>query len=228
MNEKTAKQLLKKVREDYTKIADEFDQTRQHNWKEFEIFTKYIKDGQIIADLGCGNGRFYSFIKDQKKVKYIGIDNNKNLLKKARLKYENDKLAKFIDGDLLKVPLKKSSVTITLAIASFHHLPSQELRQKSLEEIRRILKNKGIFIISVWNLFQPKYKKHIWKARIRRILSLGKYDWRDTLIPWGKKGINRYYYAFKENELKKLLTENGFKIIEKFNCNNLVFICQKE
>lgn len=228
MNEKTAKQLLKKVREDYTKIADEFDQTRQHNWKEFEIFTKYIKDGQIIADLGCGNGRFYNFVKDQKKVKYIGIDNNKSLLKKARLKYENDKLAKFIDGDLLKIPLKKSSVDITLAIASFHHLPSHELRQKSLQEILRILKNKGIFIISVWNLFQPKYKKHIWKARIRRILSLGKYDWRDTLIPWSKKGINRYYYAFKENELEKLLTENSFKIIEKFNCNNLVFICKKE
>lgn len=228
MNKETAKQLLRKVKEDYDKIADEFDKTRQHDWKEFELFLEYIKNRQKIADLGCGNGRFYNFIKNHKKINYIGIDNNEKLLRKCQIKYKNEKLAKFIDGDLLKIPLKKSSVNITLAIASFHHLPSLALRQKSLQEIHRILKNNGIFIISVWNLFQPKYKKHIWRARIRRILSFGKYDWRDTLIPWGKSGINRYYYAFKAKELEKLLTENGFKIIEKFIGNNLVFICKKE
>lgn len=239
MNKETAKQLLKKVKEDYSKIAGEFDKTRQHDWEEFDLFLKYIKNGQKIADLGCGNGRFYKFIKNHRNIHYTGIDNNEKLLKhttklqtdlksKLSISETNSTSAKFIKGNLLKIPLKKSNIDIALAIASFHHLPSLKLRQKSLQEIHRILKNKGIFIISVWNLFRPKYKKHIWRARIKRILSFGKYDWRDTLIPWGKSGINRYYYAFKEKELEKLLKENGFKIIEKFSGNNLVFICEKE
>lgn len=228
MNKETAKQLLRKVKEDYYKIADKFDQTRQHDWKEFDLFLKYIKNGRKIADLGCGNGRFYNFIKKHRKIEYTGIDNNEKLLEKAQIRYKKDQSAKFIKGDLLKISLKKSSIDIAIAIASFHHLPSLELRKKSLHEIHRILKNKGTFIISVWNLFQQKYKKHIWRARIRRILSFGKYDWHDTLIPWEKSNTNRYYYAFKGKELEKLLKENGFRIIEKFNGNNLVFICEKE
>ena len=245
MKDSTARELLEKVKDDYDNIANEFDQTRQHDWKEFNLFLKYINDDDKIADLGCGNGRFYEFLRKNRKIReplkntgsqqnsqkllrYTGIDNNKKLLNMAKSKLKSDKNAKFLEGDLLKTGLEKSSIDMVAAIASFHHLPGKEIRKKSLLEINRILKNKGKLIISVWNLFQTKYKKFIWKARIRRILSLGKYDWRDTFIPWGKSGTKRYYYAFKANELEKLLKENGFKIIEKFSANNLVFICEKQ
>ncbi len=231
MNDRTAKRILKKVIEDYTKIAEEFDGTRKKGWNEFGLFIKHIKNGQKIADLGCGNGRLYSYLNKEKNIFYTGIDNNKKLLEhatKSRSK-ANTTSAKFIQGDLLKIPLKKSSVDVSLAIASFHHLPSQKLRQKSLNEIYRILKKNGILIISVWNLFQKKYKKYIWQSRIRHILSFGKYDWRDTFIPWGKTGVKRYYYAFKTQELRNLLQENGFtKILEEYKNNNLIFICRKQ
>ena len=235
MNNKTAKQILKKVIKDYTKIAEEFDETRKKDCDEFDLFIKYIENGQKIADLGCGNGRFYKFIKKHRKIHYIGIDNNEKLLEHATksrsepsLSEANTTSAKFIQGDILKIPLEKSNIDIALAIASFHHLPSSKLRQKSLTEIHRILKKDGIFIISVWNLFQKKYKKYIWQARIRHILSFGKYDWRDTFIPCGKTGVKRYYYAFKAHELKNLLQKNGFKILEEHKNNNLIFICQKQ
>lgn len=223
MREKTAISLLKKVKKDYAKIAEEFDQTRKTKWEEFDNFLKYIKDKNTVTDIGCGNGRFYEFLKQHKKTKYIGIDNNKKLLEKAK----KEKNAKFIKGDLLKIPLKKESVNVVLEIASLHHIPSKELREKAVKEVNRVLKKNGIFIVSVWNLFQPKYKKYIRKAFLKSILSLGKYDPRDTFIPWAKK-TERYYYAFKENELEKLLKKNGFEILEKEKNNNIVFICRKK
>ncbi len=228
MKDKIAKQLLARIAIDYNNIAEEFSQTRQSGWKEFEVFLKYINNRQKIADLGCGNGRFYDFLKKNCQIRYIGLDNSKKLLKLAKDKFKNDTNVNFIEGNLLNTGLENSSVGVVTAIASFHHLPGHKNRQKSLQEIYRILEKNGLLIISVWNLFQTKYKKYIWQARLKHILSLGKYDWRDTFIPWGKTDIKRYYYAFKSKEVIKLLKKNNFNILETIIGNNLVFICQKK
>lgn len=177
-----------------------------------------------MIDLGCGNGRFYGFIKKYKRVRYVGVDNNKKLLEKAGEKF-NKKL--FIPGDLTKIPVEKNKFDVACAIASFHHVPSLTLRKTALKEIYRILKPEGLLIISVWNLFQPKYKKYIWRARIKGLLTMGRYDMRDTFIPWGNTGIKRYYYAFKPRELRKLLAKNGFYPISEHVGRNIVFICKK-
>ncbi len=224
MNKKTAKKLLKKVVEDYNSISDDFNTTRQYDWKEFESFLPHIKNNQKIADLGCGNGRFYKYINNKRDISYLGIDNSKGLLEKARKAHK----AEFIEGDLLSIPLANENIDIAIAIASFHHIPSKELRVKSLKEIKRILKKDGKFILTVWNLFQPRYKKYIWQAVLRSILSLGKYDMRDTFIPWAKTGVKRYYYAFKAKELRKLLEENGFEILEEKIRRNITIICRKK
>ena len=84
MRETTAISLLKKVVKDYTEISEEFDKTRKNKWEEFDKFLKYIKDNNVVADVGCGNGRFYQFLKKHRKTKYIGIDNNKKLLEKTK------------------------------------------------------------------------------------------------------------------------------------------------
>jgi len=224
MNQKTAKNLLKKVVNDYDNISNSFDLSRKSDWKEFELFLNHIKNNDNLVDLGCGNGRLFPFLHKHRKIQYLGIDNNKKLLEKAK---KNHPEAKFSEGDLLKTGCESDSIDVVTAIASFHHLPSKELREKSLKEINRILKNNGILIITVWNLFQKKYKKYIWKARLQHILSLGKYDWRDTLIPWGKSGVKRYYYAFTIKELKKLLINAGFTILLEKKDRNIVIICKK-
>lgn len=225
MQKNTAQQLLKKVQQDYNTIAKEFDQTRQHAWKEFEHFKPFIKSGQKIADIGCGNGRLYAHLKNNNKIEYIGIDNSEELLKQAK---KQNPEANFQYGDLTNIPIKDNSIDTVTAIASFHHLPTIDLRKKSLSEFSRILKEKGTLIISVWNLFQPKYKKYIWQARFKSIISLGKYSNRDTFIPWSKSGIMRYYYAFTPKELKQLIENNGFQVLQTEIGNNILYICQKK
>jgi len=224
MNTKFEQEIIEKVSQDYDKIAEEFDKTRQYSWKEFEKFKKYIKDNEKLADLGCGNGRLLDFLKKEGiHTKYTGIDNSKKLLEKARAQHRNEK---FIKEEITKTSLHKNSQDTVTAIASIHHLPSKKTRQKALEEIARILKPEGYAIITNWNLYQKKYKKYIWKARIRSLYSFGRYSKQDTFIPWGKSGVKRYYYAFKKDELEELLPKN-LKIIEKSIGNNLVYICQK-
>ena len=212
MNQKTAKNLLEKIIADYNDISEDFDKTRKNEWKEFEQFLEFIQRNQTIADLGCGNGRFYKFLKKSKlNIDYVGVDNNTSLLEKAQKSFPN---VKFVKGDLLTLPIQDNHIDTAIAIASLHHIPSTKLREKAISEMFRILKKDGILIITVWNLFQSKYKKYIWKSRLRHILSFGKYDWHDTFIPWGHSGVKRYYYAFKQKELRKLLKKN-FEIIRE-------------
>lgn len=221
MTKKKTQKLLKKVQADYDQISEHFDKTRKHAWPEFKQFLPYIKDGDFVADIGCGNGRLFDYLASEKKIKYIGVDNSKGLLEKARKNYE----ANFIEGELQNIPIDDNAVDTVAEIASFHHLPNKELRIKALQEAHRILKNHGTLILTVWNLFQPKYKKYIWKARIKSLFT--HYSPRDTFIPWAKTGIDRYYYAFTERELSTLIENNGFKINKTYTGNNLVFICQK-
>jgi ubiquinone/menaquinone biosynthesis C-methylase UbiE len=223
MRSKTAKAILKNVKKTYSEIAEDFSGTRKTNWAEFETILPYISDGDKVADIGCGNGRFYKFISSKKKVTYIGIDNNSPLLTEAKRLNK----ANFKEGDLLKIPLPPETQNITVCIAALHHIPSKKLREKAVKELARITKDKGVAAITVWNLLeQKKYKKQVVKAFFKWLYSLGKYEKRGLFIPWGNEKKPRYYYAFKEKEIESLLNPY-FKIIKKEKGKNLLLICEK-
>lgn len=226
MKHTTAQNILNKVVEDYDNIAEDFDKTRKNRWGNLFFILPYINDADYIVDLGCGNGRAFDFLEAHKKqVKYLGIDNSQSQLKMAGI---NHPKAQFIHGDILKLSLESNSADKVIAIASIHHLPSKALRDQGIREAFRILKPEGLFLVTAWNLFQPKYKKFILRSRLKHLLSLGKYDARDTFIPWGETGVMRYYYAFKSKELRLLLERIGFKIVKDFTTDkNIKFVCQK-
>ncbi|MCD6109280.1 class I SAM-dependent methyltransferase [bacterium] len=227
MKQDTAKKLLKKVHDDYLEIADSFSKTRNHPWHEFSSFKKYIKEGDRILDLGCGNGRLYTFLKDIKNISYTGIDNNETLITYAQKNYPS---TNFVVGNLLQIPFHDEA-DILFSIASLHHIPSSDLRNKSIQETNRVLKKNGYAIFTVWNLFQKRYRRHIIKSLFNFIVHFGEYDWNDTFIPWGKTNIKRYYHAFTPNELRKLFKKNGFNIVKMFytkNNHNICLICQKK
>lgn len=232
MKEKTANKLLKKVEEDYTKIAPEFDQTRKWLWPEFEFFKKYIKKGQKILDVGCGNGRLSELFTN---VDYVGIDNNKLFIEIAQKNYTS---SKFVRDNLLKFQTPYHADLI-FSIAAFHHIPSTFLRKKSIQNLHQNLKGEGVLILTVWNLFQERYRKYIFKAILKFIITFGKYDWNDTFIPWSKSGVNRYYHAFTPRELWSIFENNGFEIVEMFytkkgkkvsfiNSHNICLVCKKK
>ncbi len=219
MREKKAQNILAAVQSTYNQIAEEFSNTRVHPGKEFEHFLPYLKPGAIVADIGCGNGRLVKWLQQvtnewtKPAYKYTGIDNSAGLLAKAKELFPKEN---FMEGDQLNLPLDTNSVDIIFNIRAFHHLPSRALRLKALAEMRRVLKKDGIMVITVWNLWQKKYWKALFKAGLRYLFTLGSYAPNDTFIPWGAKAT-RYYHAFIPGELNKLVTNADFEIMELFS-----------
>lgn len=225
------------VTKTYDEISKEFSDTRSFAGKEFEPFREYLRPGQNIMDLGCGNGRLLQYLEKeasawhQKTFSYHGVDTSQNLLAEARKKYPH---RTFQVGEMTKIPAKDNSVDVLFCIRAFHHLPNMETRLQALKEIKRVVKPHGIIILTVWNLWQKKYWRQLVKAVVRSIVTLGRYAPNDTFIPWGKGKKPRYYHAFTLSELQRLSVKSGLNILElskaekSTNSHDFILIAKNE
>lgn len=215
MNPSYAKYLIEKTKQDYEKTAESFSKSRQKLWPEFEELKKYIKDGERILDLGCGNGRLFELFKGR-NIEYLGIDFSEKLIEKAQKRYGNY----FKVVNLLELPFSDGYFDSIWSIAVFHHLPSKQLRLKALREIKRVLKKNGKIVVTCWNLWQPDYLKLLLKFTLIKVFRGSKLDFKDIFVPKGvlipgKRGKTKFYYhVFTKKELKKLFQKAGFKVEE--------------
>lgn len=221
MKQKYADYLIQKTREDYDKIAGDFDRTRSYIWEDLARFTGYALEGGRVLDFGCGNGRLME-IFNGKNIKYIGIDSSPALIEIAKRKYQKeiaDGRAEFLVSDALELPFADAGFDAVYSIASFHHIPSVAKREELSGEFRRILKPNGKLIITVWNLWQKKYLNLILKYTFKKLISQSKMDFKDILVPWkNQKGdiiSQRYYHAFTPRELRKIVFGAGFATVDK-------------
>lgn len=216
MKLETAQKILEQTKADYNNIASDFDRTRGYLWPGLFDFKKYVKIGDKVLDLGCGNGKIRLLFKDV-KIDYTGVDNSQELIKiaenKVDFKIENQK---FIVADVLNLPLADNSFDVIFFIAVFHHLPSQALRLKVLAEIKRILKPGGILIMTNWNRYQKEFLGQLIYYTFLKIIGKSDLDFKDIWLPWMGGKVHRYYHLFTLGELKKLVAKSGLEIQENY------------
>ncbi len=155
-----AEYLMQKTKRDYDEIAEEFSATRKTMWPELADLDKYVKAGDKVLDIGCGNGRLFGHLaKRIKNFSYIGLDVSEKLIKIAentwKLSFQASVEFKVFDG--INIPYPDSSFDIIYCLATLPHLPSEELRIKFLENIGKTTKPGGLLIITCWNLWQFKF-----------------------------------------------------------------------
>ena len=217
MKKDYADYLLKYSQEIYNNIAFEFSKTRQGFWGDLNFILDYIKDGQKILDLGCGNGRLLNVLKS-KKIDYIGVDNSEKLLLEAQKQYPEYQ-QKFWKADALHLPFIDNEFDRIISIAVLQHIPSKAYRVQFLKECLRTLDQDGKLILTVWLVKTgSSYYRSVNNIlnNIKSILGISKLDSNDLLIPFKvshtKNLGNRYVHAFSLNELRILFKQAGFKI----------------
>lgn len=209
MNKDTAQLIINKVKQDYDLIAEQFSSTRSREWFEFNEFAKYIKPNSAVLDFGCGNGRLLRFFKD-KNIVYTGIDISPKLISIAKNQKNLEQLPphEFICTDFTNLQFKKQRFDIVLAIASIYHVPSKELRLKIFQEVSRVLKKEGIFIMTYWNMWNQQRVKFVFKNILQKLLGNSQLDFLDAERPWktpdNETVTKRYCHAFTLGEVKKL------------------------
>lgn len=120
-------------------------------------FLSYLSKSDTVLDIGCNNGQ--NTLKAAKFCKkIIGFDNDPNFLEIAkreitRKRIKNVEILRFNAEEVL--PFKNNSFDKVLFFAVLEHLTK---RNKVMVEIKRILKSKGLLLLSVPNK-DTKWKK---------------------------------------------------------------------
>lgn len=187
----------------------EFSRTRRNIWAEFSIFGNYIKDGDRVLDIGCGNGRLLNIFSD-KLIEYTGVDNAENQIKEAELNYPG---RRFLLADARNLPFPAKVFDNVFLVAILHNVPSVEFRRKVLREARRVLKDNGFLFLTVWDPWRLEAIRLIFKYSFLKLTGESKMDWGDVLVPWANR-TERYYHFFTQRGILKLVRGAGFQIIK--------------
>ncbi|MFC1623214.1 class I SAM-dependent methyltransferase, partial [Patescibacteria group bacterium] len=180
MKKDLVKKILSETEVGYDLISEKFSQTRNRFWGELGYIKDFVKDGDSVLDYGCGNGRLLDLLGD-KDIEYTGADTSGKLIEFARKKYENREFVKLNPSQEI-IPFSDEYFNSVYSIAVFHHIPSNELRLKLAKELFRVTKKDGKIIVTAWNLWQSKYKKEIYKNRLRKLVGGSGLDWNDCYI----------------------------------------------
>lgn len=96
-----------------------------------------LKEGDFVADLGCGNGEYKKHVRDD--VFYVGVERCRTMAA----------VEDALHMDCLRLCLREGMFDCVLLIAVLHHMASHETRLKVLREAARIMKEDGRLYLSV-------------------------------------------------------------------------------
>lgn len=147
----------------YEKIAPYFSDARYKAWPKVQEFVLAQERGSLVADIGCGNGKYLHINPQAFKV---GCDNCFPLAESARNQgYE------ILLCDGLCLPYRNECFDAVLSIAVVHHFSTKERRIRAIKEMARILRTGGQIMIYVWAMEQKRRK-------------FGK---QDIFVPWNSE-----------------------------------------
>ncbi len=186
-----------------------------------------------ILDLGCGNGRFLSFLDtsvDKSAINYTGVDNNQALLSKAgdsstaehtkTTLYQLDIINSLQKNELITAiesisNTKKYDVVVSLGF--LHHIPSKALRTKFIEVLYQVTQPEGIVVLAFW---QPMKSDRMRAKRVdpsKVSIKTADLEPGDTILDWKRGAIAyRYCHHFSDQEIEEYFFDTNWQILTSF------------
>lgn len=172
----------------YDKQREATEYRRRKRALELKYFLDLIdkREKEKVLELGCSSGFLTKYLG-----KVTAIDTSDGMLK---ITHEKNPSAKCISADMFEMPFKDKSFDKVVTMRVWNHLNEEDLK-RALREVKRILKSEGHLIFDMEE-----------KSSLRKIVGVF-YKWlfRPT-------GYTIYQYTLPE--MKKILSEEGFKIIK--------------
>ncbi len=222
-------QNLKKIiikRYNNIKILEKYKQYSFSGLKKIELklINKFVKKNSKILDVACGSGRVLLVLA--KKHDVYGIDISKKMVFLTRQNLIKRKLkAKLEVMDACSLKYKNKSFDCVLFLGNgFEQIPEKMNRIKALEEIFRVLKQNGIFILTTQSALFPDFK--IWVllffqyVKYHLFKKIKEFEFGDLIL---KDITDVYIHISNPFFIKKRLKHIGFNLIKIVSEKNKKF-----
>ncbi|MBZ9636014.1 methyltransferase domain-containing protein [Clostridium sp. FP1] len=110
--------------------------------ERYKFAIKHIKQQECVLDIACGSGYGTKYVYDEVTKNIIGADLSENAIKYNKKNYLN---IDFQVQDATKTTFSKNQFDVVLSMETFEHIPL-ELIDDYLNEMKRVLKDDGVFI----------------------------------------------------------------------------------
>ncbi len=242
----------------YLEYAAEFSATRSRPWPGWERVVEHLRcrlddfgrSGCAVLDLGCGNGRFASFLTDRldRPIDYCGVDASEQLLAEARTRSPGGGSwrgrylqADIVLGGLDELPVE-ATFDLVVLFGLLHHVPSLARRRELLTESAGLLRSGGLLVVSFWQFgSSQRFAKRVirWHVHNRQAadkISLRELEHGDLLLAWGEPSTDlsgsarRYCHYADSREAAALVESVDLKLFDRFTSDgeggqqNLYFV----
>ncbi|XP_019506558.1 PREDICTED: probable tRNA methyltransferase 9-like protein isoform X2 [Hipposideros armiger] len=165
-----AAQLEKQhVHDVYESTAPYFSDLQSKAWPRVRQFLQDQKPGSLIADIGCGTGKY---LKVNSQVHTLGCDYCGPLVEIAR-----SRGCEVMVCDNLNLPFRDQGFDAIISIGVIHHFSTKQRRIRAIKEMARVLVPGGQLMIYVWAMEQKN--RHFEK--------------QDVLVPWNRALCSRLF-----------------------------------
>jgi 2-polyprenyl-3-methyl-5-hydroxy-6-metoxy-1,4-benzoquinol methylase len=188
---------MNKTEKFWNRLSKNYDKPDEINkvseYTSIEYIKKYLKNSDIVLDLGCATGTIASSIADRVKEMH-GIDISYKMIQIAKERAIERKIENivFSKSTIFDKKYMRYSFNVILAFSILHLLEDIE---KVMKRINEILKPGGYFFSLTPCLGEKK---------LLGVLSCLGY----------KIGILPYVRSFRIDELEKLIADSNFHIVE--------------
>ncbi|XP_067852869.1 probable tRNA methyltransferase 9B [Heptranchias perlo] len=151
----------------YEQTAPYFIELRSKAWPCVRQFLLNQEPGSLIADVGCGTGKYLSVNSQAYK---LGSDYCSPLVEIAK-KHGHEVMV----CDNLVLPYRDLCFNAVISIGVIHHFSTKDRRIRAIREMTRILHCGGQMMIYVWAMEQ-KYRR---------------FEKQDIFVPWNRSLCSR-------------------------------------
>jgi ubiquinone/menaquinone biosynthesis C-methylase UbiE len=180
------------------------------------VLPKYIDRVISCIDLGCGSGIFLNYIKKKYGVTYVfGLDISESMLTEA-CKHK-DGSVELAQGSILDLPFDDKKFDLVYMDDVLHHIVSERRNEskrlaiQALENIKRITKPNGIFILRE-QYYESYLIQTISSHTIMFLLNL--FNSLGIKLPHKEAHIGLLVTFYTRKELQQMIEEVGGRIIE--------------
>ena len=191
----------------------------EHESEVIALKALLIKINKIdsIIDIGAGYGRLTpTYLHRGKRITLA--DPSLKLLSVAKNEFKNNKKIKYIQSkvETLKDKIKAKSIDLAIMIRVIHHLDNPE---KVFKIVNKLIKPGGYLILEFANKRHGKaIFKEFCKGNLTFLLDIFPKDMRST------RSIKKNtipFTTYHPDSVIKMLTDNGFRIIDKRSVSNI-------